>query len=268
MRRAIGVIVVLLVEERNGAGPDVIVTDEVPFKQLAGAGAIARYDVPDRAAFMPGAVDPGGLWAAAWIDTTVVAFNPARLRADGLTVPRSLDDFSLPAWKGKFALYTGGISWFLGVMQTRRDGDALLRKLANNAPLATTSHAATVTQIADGEADATPAAYGYYAQAEKRRGAPIDFVAPSPVFVTPNPVGLVANARHPAAARLLIDWLLSKSGQQFIVEQTGHVSARSDVANDPAVWDPKAPHVFVDIPPPDVLQAAIARMPALFTPGI
>jgi ABC-type Fe3+ transport system substrate-binding protein len=48
---------------------------------------------------------------------------------------------------------------------------------------------------------------------------------------------VVANAPHPAAARLFDDWLVSQEGQQAIVDETNHTSIRPDVKNDPTVWD-------------------------------
>jgi iron(III) transport system substrate-binding protein len=48
----------------------------------------------------------------------------------------------------------------------------------------------------------------------------------------------VKNSPHPAAARLFVDWMVSQEGQQAVVDITNHTSIRTDVKNDPAVWDP------------------------------
>jgi iron(III) transport system substrate-binding protein len=47
----------------------------------------------------------------------------------------------------------------------------------------------------------------------------------------------VAKSPHPAAARLFEDWMVSKIGQQAVVDITNHTSTRPDVTNDTAVWD-------------------------------
>jgi ABC-type Fe3+ transport system substrate-binding protein len=44
-------------------------------------------------------------------------------------------------------------------------------------------------------------------------------------------VGLTAQAPHPAAARLLVDFLLSKEGQQ-LYQSAGRLVARSDLPQD------------------------------------
>jgi iron(III) transport system substrate-binding protein len=50
-------------------------------------------------------------------------------------------------------------------------------------------------------------------------------------------IDVVKNAPHPAAARLFEDWMVSKAGQDAVVDVTNHTSIRPDVQNDPAVWD-------------------------------
>jgi iron(III) transport system substrate-binding protein len=48
---------------------------------------------------------------------------------------------------------------------------------------------------------------------------------------------VVKNAPHAAAARLFVDWMVSKTGQDAVVSTTNHTSIRPDVTNDPTVWD-------------------------------
>ena len=65
----------------------------------------------------------------------------------------------------------------------------------------------------------------------RNRGAPIE-VAPMP-FVTKNihPIALAAHAPHPNAAKVFIDYVLSKEGQMFI-KNLGRVISRSDVPQE------------------------------------
>ena len=71
---------------------------------------------------------------------------------------------------------------------------------------------------------------GFGSTIEKFRAqeAPIDWVPLEPVIVSLNPVGLAVNAPHPASARLLIDFLLSKEGQE-VGRTVGKLPARVDV---------------------------------------
>src|SRR5580658_9051988 len=87
------------------------------------------------------------------------------------------------------------------------------------------------------------------AEAERRAGKAIDFRNPSPLFVTLNPVGVAKRAPHPNAAHVFIDWLTSKAGQTYIVNRGGgEISSRTDVKNNPQIFDAKRPYVIIAAP--------------------
>jgi iron(III) transport system substrate-binding protein len=63
----------------------------------------------------------------------------------------------------------------------------------------------------------------------KQKGAPIDWLRlADPLYGELVPVGVMAGAPHPAAARLFIDYVLSKEGQELF-RNLGKVPARADV---------------------------------------
>jgi iron(III) transport system substrate-binding protein len=116
-----------------------------------------------------------------------------------------------------------------------------------------------------GDFDATPTVYGYNVDADKRAGKPVDFVNPDPVLVSLNPVGLAKNAPHPNAARLLIDWLTSKEGQTYLVQRgDGEISSRTDVKNNPAIWDGKRSFIVVAAPSAGSYTDVVRAFRALF----
>jgi iron(III) transport system substrate-binding protein len=116
---------------------------------------------------------------------------------------------------------------------------ALLKKLGNNTPRFVESHTQALTQVQAGEPAGAATAYGYKAASEKKKTPKqLEFVNDNPLPSSLNLVDLVKNAPHPAAARLFIDWIVSKAGQQAVVDVTNHTSLRTDVQNDPTVWDP------------------------------
>ena len=241
----------IVTEQRGGKfNADVISGDQFQFNQLVGAGAIDKYAVPDAGMFVKGTVDSNGFWTNLYQNTTVIAWNPQRVAADHLKPPSSFADFAKPEWKGKFGFDTGALNWYMGVLQADRSGGAQLAKgVTGNSPVKTSGHTQTVTSLEAGEFDATPTAYGYMADQEKRAGKPVDYVHPSPQFVTLTPVGLAKNAPHPNAARVFIDWLTSKEGQTFIAQRGGgEVSSRADVVSNPKVFDPKRPFIIIDAP--------------------
>ena len=243
----------IFTEQRAGKyNADVISGDAFQVLQLVDSGAFDKYKAPDADKFIKGTIDPNGLWTNLYQNTTVIAWNPQRLKADKLKPPTSFADFAKPEWKGKFGFDTGALNWYMGLLQTDKNGGAdLAKRIAANAPVKTSGHTQTVTSLEAGEFDATPTAYGYMADQHKRSGKAVDFMNPSPLFVTLNPVGLAKNAPHPSAAKAFIDWLLSKEGQEFIAERGGgEISSRTDVKNNPDIWDPKRPYVIINTPTP------------------
>jgi iron(III) transport system substrate-binding protein len=66
----------------------------------------------------------------------------------------------------------------------------------------------------------------------KRKGAPVDWVALEFVIASPEPVSVAARAPHPNAARLFIDFLLSKEAQSLMRERR-RIPSRPDVPPDP-----------------------------------
>ena len=75
--------------------------------------------------------------------------------------------------------------------------------------------------------------YAHRVESMKKSGAPIDWAkGADPVFVTLSPVAVAAKARNPNAARLLMDFILSREAQ-LILRNANRLSGRSDV--DPLV---------------------------------
>lgn len=66
----------------------------------------------------------------------------------------------------------------------------------------------------------------------KRKGSPVEFLALDPVISAAGLVGLNKLAPHPNAAKLFVDFVLAKEGQELIVK-TDRSSVRKDVAGNP-----------------------------------
>lgn len=237
-------------EQRAGKfNADVISGDGFQILQLVSAGAFEKYKPANVESFIKGTVDPNGFWTNLYQNTTVIAWNPERLKADHLSPPSSVADFAKPEWKGKFGFDTGALNWYVGLLQSDKAGADLAKKIFDNAPVKTSGHTQTVTSLETGEFDATPTAYGYLADQEKHAGKPIDFTSPKPLFVSINPIGLAKNAPHANAGKAFIDWLVSKDGQSFIAQHGGgEISSRADVKNNPNVWDAKHPYLITTMP--------------------
>jgi iron(III) transport system substrate-binding protein len=66
----------------------------------------------------------------------------------------------------------------------------------------------------------------------KRKGSPVELLALDPVVSAAGLVGINKLAPHANAAKLFVDFVLSKEGQELIVK-TDRSSVRTDVAGNP-----------------------------------
>lgn len=245
---------------------DVVSGDLFSVSQLGDVGALAPLATGDQAAFLKGSFDPKGLWAALFSETTVIAWNPEKLKVDGLKPPATLADLAKPEWRGKLGVDGAAFNWYQAVTATQKDAADVLKRIADNRPLITNGHTTTVAQLANGEFDATPTVYGYMVLERRLAGAPVDFANVKPTLINLEPIAIVKNAPHPNAARVLVDWLLSREGQELIAT-TGHTSRRADVPGDPHLFNAKDPSWIGPAPERNEYNAMVSAYKALFGTG-
>jgi iron(III) transport system substrate-binding protein len=245
---------------------DVVNGDQLSISQLGEVNLLQPFTVSDPEKFVKGSIDPKGLWAAVFSETTVIAWNPQKLKADGLRPPTSLADLGRPEWRGKIGLDDAAFNWYQAVLLTQKDAAVILKRIADNHPLMTSSHSVSVTQLQNGEFDVTPTAYGYLVDARRAAGQPLDFLNLTPNLVNLDPIAILKGAPHPNAARVLVDWLLSPDAQTLIAG-TGHTSRRLDVANNLRVFDPRKPAYVMPAPGRAEYNALVSGYKALFGIG-
>ena len=225
---------------------DVIDDAGLEIDQLKRQGVLAPYGLPDRAEFLPGTVDPDGYWAAIFLNSEVIAYNPQRLRALGLPPPASWDALAAPQWRGNFGLPSESYEW-LNALTTffgKDHADAIARGYAANGPQLISSHTLAVNSVGTGELPAVANVYGYYALEQHELGKPVDFVNPTPTVLEDECIAVFRTAPHPNAGRLFARWFLSQETQRWVRSDLRRISARKDVKNDPRLLDPKVRYVI------------------------
>jgi ABC-type Fe3+ transport system substrate-binding protein len=105
----------------------------------------------------------------------------------------------------------------------------LLRKLATQEIQFRAGHTLIQTLAAAGERPIVVVAFANGVERLKKERAPMDWVAADPIIGLTFGVALAKDAPHPNAAKLLIDYLLSKEGQEIIAD-SGYFVPRRDVA--------------------------------------
>jgi iron(III) transport system substrate-binding protein len=73
--------------------------------------------------------------------------------------------------------------------------------------------------VAKGEFAAGFAVPSYMAFEDRLAGFDVKFVAPKTAWVTPEPMAIIAGARHPKAARAFVEFMLSERGQRVAMER-------------------------------------------------
>jgi iron(III) transport system substrate-binding protein len=190
---------------------------------------LASYASPEtKSGFPPGAVDPQGRWAAIYVRQYVIGYNTQLVKPGD--APKSWQDLLAPRWAGKFALDEGDVEWYAAMLDYwgPDKGRAYMRALAAQKPQQRRGHHLLTRLLSAGE---FPLALVHANEVEKDKqdGAPVEWVKTlDPTITSPSQTAIAAKAPHPAAARLLVDVLLSKEGQK-IIRSRGRVPARTDL---------------------------------------
>jgi iron(III) transport system substrate-binding protein len=206
---------------------DILQTNSLGLHFLKKEGFLGQYlSSEDR--FFPNKFKDQGYWTTTNMNVHVVAFNPKLVAREKL--PKTFDDLLNPVWKGRMVL-DASEQWSALMFQIMGKEKAIkyMRELAKqNILLRRESNAMRAQLIAAGEApmdiDST---LGPVAEL-KKRGAPIDWITLGPVPVVTSAHALAARGPNPNAARLYLDFILSKEGQRAVLN-VGRQVARTDL---------------------------------------
>jgi iron(III) transport system substrate-binding protein len=232
----------IITEQRGGEfNADVVSGDSPQVDELINAGAMQPYCPPTEQALPQGQTLPKGYCGNVYVVTTTIAYNPAALKRLHLQPPATFQDLTQPQWRGQFSIDPGAVNFYDALIA--EDGHAkalsLIKALGANGPKLVSSHTLALTQVEAGEPAATATAYGYKSASEKRKSpTSLEFVNTNPLPTSFTPIDVVKNAPHLAAGELFVDWMVSQTGQQAVIDTTNHTSLRTDVHNDPTVWNP------------------------------
>jgi iron(III) transport system substrate-binding protein len=197
---------------------------------LAERKLLTRHASAERAAFPEQSKDRDGYWTTLYQTGHVYAYNTRQVSAK--EVPHSYDDLLQPRWKGKIMMDEEEDLWYASVLEIlgKEKGQNFMRALAQQQPVFQGSKTLMMQLLCAGEvALAFPVNFNQ-ANDAKKRGCPSDFVVFEPQTQRPPfVIAMAQNAPHPAAAKLLIDFLLAKEPQRFMQENIFRQSARLDV---------------------------------------
>ena len=178
--------------------------------------------------------DPNGYWTAQVLYFQTIGYNsdlvPAR------DVPKTYEDLLDSKWKGKLAWtvdaqMTGGLGLIVNVLMAMGEAKGMdyLEKLSRQDIKSVTTGLNGVTvALAEKQFPIGITIDNHHTLIANAKGGHVGWVALEPVLGLSNNIGLVKNASHPNAAKLLIDFILSEEGQ-IVLKNGHHIPASSKV---------------------------------------
>ena len=188
---------------------------------LKKANAVMRYDTPYRRALRAGFTDKEGYLNGIWASLLVYLYNNKQVtRAQA---PKSIDDLLQTRWKGKLGMDKDADDWLAAIMDYYGDerGKQIARSLGAQQLNIRKGRTLVSQLVAAGEFPVQIDAHHHEAVTLKKAGAPIDYLFPEPFIPVKAASSFVLAARppHPHAAALLVDFMLSKKGQEIAYRQ-------------------------------------------------
>lgn len=184
--------------------------------------------------------DPNRIWTATRRSFFGTAYN-TRLTSPA-DLPKTYQDLLDPRWKGRLAWHAGSASGAdLFVTNLRMSwGDErtrdYLRQLAEQkvAALSGSSARSLVDRVIAGEFSFGLNIFAHHPLISQAKGAPTSSILMDPVAATVGTMIVPKGVKHPHAAMLLVDFILSREGQT-ILSDAGYFPTRRDVPTRPDI---------------------------------
>jgi iron(III) transport system substrate-binding protein len=241
---------------------DVIQTVEFSMHIFSRSGVLARY-IPRSNSLYPAEFKEDGLWTTVYYNAYVTGYNTT-LVAPRL-LPKSYDDLLDPRWKDKLMIESTKADWFAGMLQImgQERGLKYMHALAKQQPSPREGHELLAQLVAAGEGVFDVNIPAASVERVKERGAPIDWTALGPVPAIMVGIGIANQAAHPNAAKLFLEFVLSRDGQK-LMQTPGRLVARADVANEQAAMLQKLKIVAVNPALAEKLDEYAKQLRAIF----
>jgi iron(III) transport system substrate-binding protein len=220
VRAQTGALYNKILSERSAGRFDVDViqlSDLAPAVDFQHKGGYELYESPEASAYKAEHLSsPAGSFFWTGVDFAGITYNKSKVTPQ--EAPKSWHDILDPRWKGAISckISASGLQFVQWYTLRKLYGPDFWKKFANQKPHAFDSRVQLFDRLAKGDDKVT--AIGEYPAyiLFKGKGANVEFVAPADGLpATPLIVGAVSKAPHPEAAKLFVDWAMSKRGQAW-----------------------------------------------------
>ena len=208
-------------------GADAIQTVAFSMYTLKKQGILGQY-APAGNQFYPADFKDDGYWTTVYYNPYVVGYNTRLVPKESL--PKSYEDLLNPVWKGKLLIEGTKAEWFAGMLQImgKEKGLKWMRDLAKQDIVNRVGHGLLIQLVAAGETLMDINIPAPSVDRLKVTGAPVDWIALGPVPGVMIGTGITARPAHPNAAKLYVDFMLSRETQKLLQERGRWLAPRSD----------------------------------------
>ena len=202
------------------------------------------YTPPNAADYRPDALVSPKLWPGVTLGWAL-AYNTQLVK----NAPKTWADLTKDEYKnkqiGQVVGPSGGTTWTRSMFERQVLGEDYWKKQAALGIALYPSGAPLSDALVRGEVSIAPLLYNII-YTKIVEGAPAEAIfAPEGVPIIPYADGITKTAKSPNAAKLFMNWRLSKEGQTFAIKSLGNITSLKEPPAFPKGWDPKTIKVWV-----------------------
>ncbi len=214
----------------NKVGADVLmVADPSYYLRLDAQGLLMPYKAKEADAVIADK-DKEGAWYSVRVCNMIIAYNGDKLKAED--APKNWTDLTDPKWKGKIAMpnpMLSGTAYVAVGALADKYGWEYFDKLKANGMRVEEGNSAIQNKLLTGEYAAAMILEENSLKLANTKQAPLKVTYPTDgVINIPSPIAIFKSTKNADGAKAMVDWWLSKEGQQAVVKGWMH-SVRGDV---------------------------------------
>ncbi len=204
--------------------------DPSDYEVFKAQGWLEPYISPETEHIAPEYMDPEGYYTAGRLVTMGIAWF---IGVDEADAPKTWNDLLDPKWKGQIIMTDPAQAsttkyWMGAMMQSEKYGPAFFEKLRDNGVEMESGTTATHNRVADASYQ-VGICLDYVSANLIAEGSPMAFhYTTEDVITMTSPIAMLKGCANPDNAKLLMDFILSKEGQEVLVANN-LVSVRDDV---------------------------------------
>lgn len=173
--------------------------------------------------------EKGEFWTATYMSVHSIAFNKNIVSADA--APRRYLDLLQERWRAKLAVNLGNPTWIYSMLDFfgKENGLNFLKELAASNPRAYRGTTQLMQNVVTGDAEVGVALNHDGVMSFVNKKAPVALsIIQDPLYADVHGIAILGNAPRPNAARLFVDFIVSKEAQTILAD-LDKTTVRDDV---------------------------------------